>query len=81
MKLIHEKFKEDINQHLQDFRTMLEGLEAHQIEFKGTMEKQSMETLIVVNVHLLIVSIHQKMSLSWHYLSNYACKSYILNSM
>ena len=60
---------------------MLEGIEAHQIEFKGTMEKQSMETLIVVNVHLLIVSIHQKMFLSWHYLSNYTCKSYIFNSM
>lgn len=60
---------------------MLEGLEAHQIEFKGTMEKQSMASIIVVNVHLLIVSIHQKMSLSWHYLSNYASKSYILNFM
>lgn len=60
---------------------MLEGLEAHQIEFKGTLEKQSMASIIVVNVHLVIVSIHQKMSLSWHYLSKYTYKSYILNSM
>lgn len=50
---------------------MLDGLEAHQIEFKGTLEKQSMASIIVVNVHLVIVSIHQKISLSWHYLSKY----------
>lgn len=50
---------------------MFDGLEAHQIEFKGTLEKQSMASIIVVNVHLVIVSIYQKMSLSWHYLSKY----------
>ncbi|XP_041022086.1 meiosis-specific protein ASY3 isoform X2 [Juglans microcarpa x Juglans regia] len=40
LKLIHEKFKEDINRHFQDYRTTLEGLEAHHLELKGTMEKQ-----------------------------------------
>ncbi|KAG2693132.1 hypothetical protein I3760_08G083300 [Carya illinoinensis] len=40
LKLIHEKFKEDINRHLQDYRSTLEGLEAHHIELKRTMEKQ-----------------------------------------
>ncbi|XP_062145097.1 meiosis-specific protein ASY3 isoform X2 [Alnus glutinosa] len=40
LKLIHEKFKEDINQYLQDCRSTLEGMEAHHIELKGTVEKQ-----------------------------------------
>ncbi|XP_018832939.1 meiosis-specific protein ASY3 isoform X2 [Juglans regia] len=40
LKLIHEKFKEDINRHLQDYRSTLEGLEAHHLELKGTMKKQ-----------------------------------------
>ncbi|KAG7971233.1 hypothetical protein I3843_07G124700 [Carya illinoinensis] len=40
LKLIHENFKEDINRHLQDYRSALEGLETHHIELKGTMEKQ-----------------------------------------
>ncbi|KAG6699828.1 hypothetical protein I3842_08G082600 [Carya illinoinensis] len=40
LKLIHEKFKEDINRHLQDYRSTLEGLEAHHLELKRTMEKQ-----------------------------------------
>ncbi|GLT31764.1 hypothetical protein SLA2020_064740 [Shorea laevis] len=40
LKLIHEKFKEDINHHLLDCRSTLEGLEAHQIELKGTLKKQ-----------------------------------------
>lgn len=43
LKLIHEKFKEEVNQHLQDCSNTLEGLEADKIEFKGTFEKQSME--------------------------------------
>lgn len=50
LKLIHEKFKEDINQYLQDCSSTLEGMEAHHIELKGTVEKQSMENLIVVSV-------------------------------
>ncbi|GKV23335.1 hypothetical protein SLEP1_g33074 [Rubroshorea leprosula] len=40
LKLIHEKFKEDINHHLLDCRSTLEALEAHQIELKGTLKKQ-----------------------------------------
>ncbi|XP_059438624.1 meiosis-specific protein ASY3 isoform X2 [Corylus avellana] len=40
LNLIHEKFKEDINQYLQDCRSTLEGMEAHHIELKGTVEKQ-----------------------------------------
>ncbi|KAB1224084.1 Transcription factor PIF3 [Morella rubra] len=43
LKLIHKKFKEDINRHLQDCRSTLEGLEAHHIVLKGTVEKQSLE--------------------------------------
>jgi len=54
LNLIHEKFKEDINQYLQDCRSTLEGMEAHHIELKGTVEKQSMANLIVVNVHFCL---------------------------
>ncbi|OVA16610.1 hypothetical protein BVC80_1543g42 [Macleaya cordata] len=42
LKLIQDKFKEEINQHLQDSRSTLDDLEAYQIELKGNAEKQSM---------------------------------------
>ncbi|XP_038902844.1 meiosis-specific protein ASY3 isoform X2 [Benincasa hispida] len=37
---INKKFKEEVNQHLQDCRNSLQELEAQQIEFKGIMEKK-----------------------------------------
>ncbi|XP_011040068.1 PREDICTED: uncharacterized protein LOC105136427 isoform X1 [Populus euphratica] len=40
LNLIHDKFKQDIYQHLQDCKITLEGLELHQIDFKGTVKKQ-----------------------------------------
>lgn len=40
LKLIYERFKEEVLQHLRDCKSTLEGLEADQIEFKGTIEKQ-----------------------------------------
>ncbi|KAK9282470.1 hypothetical protein L1049_005388 [Liquidambar formosana] len=40
LKVIHEKFKEEVNRYLQNCRSTLEGLEANQIEFKGTIERQ-----------------------------------------
>ncbi|KAK3194423.1 hypothetical protein Dsin_025733 [Dipteronia sinensis] len=40
LKLIHENFKKDIHQHLQECRSILEVMEAHQIELKGTVKKQ-----------------------------------------
>ncbi|XP_062003946.1 meiosis-specific protein ASY3 [Rosa rugosa] len=40
LKVICDKFKEQINQHLQDCRSTFEGLEVYQTEFKGTVEKQ-----------------------------------------
>ncbi|KAL5792063.1 hypothetical protein ACOSP7_000657 [Xanthoceras sorbifolium] len=40
LKLIHEKFKKDIHHHLQDCRSILEVIETHQIELKGTVKKQ-----------------------------------------
>ena len=42
LKLIHEKFKDEINQHIQDCRSSIEGLEVHQIELKRNVERQSM---------------------------------------
>jgi len=42
LKLIHDKFKQDIYQHLQECKTTLEGLELHQIDFNGTVKKRSM---------------------------------------
>ncbi|MBA0652821.1 hypothetical protein Goklo_020047 [Gossypium klotzschianum] len=44
LKLILEKFKEDIHRHLLDCSSILEGMEAHQNELKGIMKKQSMTT-------------------------------------
>ncbi|KAA3475132.1 Ankyrin and armadillo repeat-containing [Gossypium australe] len=44
LKLILEKFKEDIHRHLLDCSSILEGMEAYQNELKGTMKKQSMAT-------------------------------------
>ncbi|KAL9397163.1 hypothetical protein Peur_011416 [Populus x canadensis] len=40
LKLIHDKFKQDIYQHLQECKTTLEGLELHQIDFNGTVKKR-----------------------------------------
>lgn len=42
LKLIHEKFKEEINQHIEVCKGAIEGLEAEQIEIKGGLEKRSM---------------------------------------
>lgn len=40
LKVICNKFKEQVNQHLQDCRSTFEGLEVYQTEFKGAVEKQ-----------------------------------------
>lgn len=42
LRLIYDKFKEEVNLHLQDCRSTVEDLEADQIETKGALEKQSM---------------------------------------
>lgn len=43
LRLIYNRFKEEVNQHLQDCRSTVEDLEADQIEIKRAMEKQSMK--------------------------------------
>ncbi|KAF9688051.1 hypothetical protein SADUNF_Sadunf02G0156700 [Salix dunnii] len=43
LKLIHDKFKQDLYQHLQECKITLEGLELQQIDFKGTVKKQRMK--------------------------------------
>ncbi|KAK1319402.1 hypothetical protein QJS10_CPB04g01135 [Acorus calamus] len=40
LKLIHDKFREEVNQHLQVCRKTIEELEAHQMELKGTADRQ-----------------------------------------
>ncbi|XP_065859899.1 meiosis-specific protein ASY3 isoform X2 [Euphorbia lathyris] len=40
LKLIYDKFKEDIHQHLQDCKSTVKELEVHHVELKGTMKKQ-----------------------------------------
>ncbi|XP_028182935.1 meiosis-specific protein ASY3-like [Glycine soja] len=40
LRLIYNRFKEEVNQHLQDCRSTVEDLEADRIEIKRTMEKQ-----------------------------------------
>ena len=49
LKLIHDRFKQDIYQHLQECKISLEGLELHQIDFKGTVKKQSMTAYVVTS--------------------------------
>lgn len=53
LKLIHEKFKDEINQHIQDSRSSIEGLEVHQLELMRNLERQSM-TLYLVNLLYLL---------------------------
>lgn len=65
LKLIYRKFKEEVNQHMQECRGTVEGMEAQDIEFRGLMEKQSMTTssslemllfsVFVVSVVILVV--------------------------
>ncbi|CAI9104848.1 OLC1v1003624C1 [Oldenlandia corymbosa var. corymbosa] len=40
LKVLHERYKDDVNRHLQDCRSTVESLEAHQLELKATVEKQ-----------------------------------------
>ncbi|CAL0316518.1 unnamed protein product [Lupinus luteus] len=40
LRLIYDKFKEEINLHIQDCRSTVEGLHADQREIKGALEKQ-----------------------------------------
>ncbi|XP_058201939.1 meiosis-specific protein ASY3 isoform X2 [Rhododendron vialii] len=40
LKLIYQKFKAEVNQHMQECRSTVEGMEAQEIEFRGLMEKQ-----------------------------------------
>uniref|UniRef100_A0A6N2NCL0 Meiosis-specific protein ASY3-like coiled-coil domain-containing protein n=1 Tax=Salix viminalis TaxID=40686 RepID=A0A6N2NCL0_SALVM len=51
LNLIHDRFKQDIYQHLQECKITLEGLELHQIDFKGTAKKQSMAAYAVATSH------------------------------
>ncbi|XP_019054938.1 PREDICTED: uncharacterized protein LOC104607192 isoform X3 [Nelumbo nucifera] len=43
LKLIYEKFKEEVNQHLQVSKRELEELEEYQTELKGSVERQNGE--------------------------------------
>ncbi|CAH2057690.1 unnamed protein product [Thlaspi arvense] len=40
MRMIHEKYKDDVGQHLEDFKSTIEGLEANHAELKGAIKKQ-----------------------------------------
>lgn len=42
LRLIYDRFKEEVNLHMQGCRSTVEDLEADQIEIKGALEKQSM---------------------------------------
>jgi hypothetical protein len=48
LRLIYDRFKEEVNLHLQDCRSTVEDLEADQIEIKGTLEKHSMKIYVPV---------------------------------
>ncbi|GMI73690.1 Arabidopsis thaliana ASYNAPTIC 3, ASYNAPTIC 3 [Hibiscus trionum] len=50
LKHILEKFKEDIHRCLSDCSSILEGMEAHQIELKGIMKKQKVHQKLLMHV-------------------------------
>ena len=47
--MIHEKFKDDVGNHLEDFKSTIEGLEANHSELKGSIKKQSMFTSVILS--------------------------------
>lgn len=63
LRLIHEKFKEEVNLHLKDCRGTVESLEADQMEIKGVLEKQSM---IIYNIYIYKCSFqHANVNTCW----------------
>ncbi|KAG7570768.1 hypothetical protein ISN45_Aa04g033180 [Arabidopsis thaliana x Arabidopsis arenosa] len=40
MRMIHEKFKDDVSHHLEDFKSTIEELEGNHSELKGSIKKQ-----------------------------------------
>ncbi|KAG2290691.1 hypothetical protein Bca52824_050295 [Brassica carinata] len=40
MRMIHDKFKDDVGNQLEDFKSTIEGLEANHSELKGSIKKQ-----------------------------------------
>lgn len=48
LKDIYARFKNEVNVHLQDCKSTLEGLELQQTEFKDIIEEQSMATSLIV---------------------------------
>jgi hypothetical protein len=55
LRLIYDRFKEEVNLHLQDCRSTVEDLEADQIEIKGTLEKHSMKIYVSVFISLFCI--------------------------
>jgi len=51
LKLIHDKFKEEVNQHLLDCRSIQEELESYNLELKGTADWQSMWTFTIISLY------------------------------
>lgn len=56
LKLIHEKFKEEVNQHIQECRSTFEAIEEDQLEIKGTVEKQSMSDVSIPYICIYFIS-------------------------
>jgi hypothetical protein len=46
LRILHEKFKEEVNKQLQDCSNSLEDFESYHAELKGAAEKQSKFTTI-----------------------------------
>ncbi|GFZ13676.1 hypothetical protein Acr_23g0020610 [Actinidia rufa] len=47
LKLVYRKFEAELNRHLQECRSTVAGMEEHEIEFRGFLEKQSKLTSAV----------------------------------
>lgn len=65
LRLIYETFKEQVNQHLQDCKSTFEGLEADELEFKGTLEKRSESTFVASSIFGCFTLSHAHAQFFW----------------
>ncbi|KAH7656329.1 NAD(P)-binding domain-containing protein [Dioscorea alata] len=48
LRIVHDKFKEDVNQHLLDYKNTIEEFKADQMELKTSLERQSRRNYILL---------------------------------
>ncbi|KAM0952956.1 putative meiosis-specific protein ASY3 [Dioscorea sansibarensis] len=48
LRIVHDKFKENVNQHLLDYKNTIEDFQADQMELKTNLERQSRRNYILL---------------------------------